>query len=323
MAKISRTEHCEIPITGQTLLRLLPSALDAMDQPTGDATNTYIVSRAASQAGLTVALSGLGSDELFGGYPSFSQVPTMLRMRRLLGWCNGSAANLLARFGLFSVKLSKMIELLEAPADIVNSYLVRRRVFSSRQLRRIAPGLSGHAWDHGLNENYMNQLQNMVKSLEIPDAVGLLEMRTYMGQMLLRDSDVMGMAHSLEIRLPFLDTEFSSLALGLAPETRIPRHQPKWRFTQAMGEWLPREISARKKWGFTLPFRTWMLSDLKEEVLDGIHNLPRLCSEIREDVLSKLWEQFLVQPDKIGWFRPWSLFVLGRYLEKHRLQVSA
>ena len=323
MASLSGTEHCEIPITGQDLLGLLPNALDAMDQPTGDAINTYIVSRAASQAGLTVALSGLGSDELFGGYPSFSDVPKMLRIRRLLGWCNGCGANLLQHFGLFSIKLSKMMEMLDAPADIVNSYLVRRRVFSSRQIKRIAPGLAGEGWDHGLNENYMSQLHSMVKSLEIHDAVGLLEMQAYMGQMLLRDSDVMGMAHSLEIRLPFLDTDFSSFVLGLAPETRIPRRQPKWLFTEAMGEWLPREISGRDKWGFTLPFKNWMLRELKKEVLDGILNLPRVCSEMKQDVLLKLWEQFCVQPEKIGWFRLWSLFVLGRYLEKHRLEVSA
>jgi asparagine synthase (glutamine-hydrolysing) len=321
IATRAQTDHHEVAITGSKMLQMLPKALSAMDQPTGDAINTYIVSYAASQVGLKVALSGLGGDELFAGYSTFTSVPKIFYMRRLLAFIRRPAANFLERCGQFSIKLSKLAEILDGPPDLLSSYLARRRVFSSRQLKTLMPELANGQWDSALNTQFFQELNAITTTHQIPDAIGLLEMRAYMGQTLLRDSDTMGMAHGLEIRQPFLDTEFSSSVLALESQTRVPRACPKWRLVEAMRDCLPNDIVNHPKQGFTLPFENWMLYELKDRVQEGITVLVKSCKLMRKDVLYGLWEQFCYQPQKIGWFRPWILFVLGHYLEQHKLEI--
>ncbi len=317
-----KIDHRVIPITGDEMLKLLPGALDAMDQPTVDAINTYIVSYAAHQAGLKVALSGLGGDEFFGGYPSFSDVPRMLNLRRLFAPFRNQIASLFTRYDPFAIKASKLARLFDISVNLLSAYLVRRMVFSSRQIKLMAPEFAVFGCSSGLSEEFINGLKEIISKRDPHDAIGLLEMRMYMGQMLLRDADVMGMAHGLEIRLPFLDTEFSSDALELEPQVRIPRSgRPKWRFVEAMGDWLPEDIGKRKKMGFILPLNEWMQHELKKEVEEGMHELAHTYRPIQESMVSDLWEQFCSQPQKIGWARPWALFVLGRYLKKHRLNM--
>jgi len=321
MAEWTGTEHFQIPVTGQQLLQMLPEALDAMDQPTGDAINTYLISHAASQTGLKAVLSGVGGDELFGGYHLFRDVPKMLAMRRFLSLIRKPAAYLLGKCNLFALKPAKLADFFDAPANILNYYLVRRRIFSWRQIREIAPELVKPEWDSALDNEYFQDLQTLIDGSKIHDAVGRLEMRAYMGQTLLRDSDVMGMAHGLEIRLPFLDSEFSIGSLNLEPESRIPQNTPKARFVEAMGDWLPDCIANRPKHGFTLPFENWMLNEMKNEIIDGINSFHRLGNLIQRDTVLNIWQKFCTKPKKIGWFRLWSLFVLGHYLEIHKLEV--
>ncbi len=321
VAKRAGTEHTEVPVTGSQMLKILPDALDAMDQPTSDAINTYVVSHAARQAGMKVALSGLGGDELFGGYPSFRDVPRMLRLRRLLAPVRNSLAKGLADSARFSVRPAKLAELLNAPDNNLCAYLVRRRLFSTQQMREMAPELLCRGWYSGLDENLFRELRTMIDGLNVYDATGLLEMRLYMGQTLLRDSDVMGMNHGLEIRLPFLDAQFASCAIALNSRARAPGKRPKWPFVKAMERLIPSEIIDRPKRGFTLPFEKWMRYELREEVTDGIRTLVSIFEPLRKDVLLGLWDRFCTQPGKTGWIRPWSLYVLGRYLEKHELEL--
>jgi asparagine synthase (glutamine-hydrolysing) len=247
----------------------------------------------------------------------------MLRMRRLTGGVCKQAASFLERYAPFSVQISKVVDLLDAPPGILSAYLTRRRVFTSRQIRKMVPGLARHGWESGLNEGFYQLLETMVSGRAVQDAVGLLEMRAYMGQTLLRDSDVMGMAHGLEIRVPFLDCDFSSSALMLGAASRTPRSRPKWRFVEAMGDYLPGDIVNRTKKGFTLPLKEWMLGELKDEVADGLRALLWACPQLQQNVLLGLWKGFIAQPERIGWYRPWILFVLGRYLKKHRLEAQA
>ena len=321
MAEWAGTEHCQIPVTGQEMLKMLPEALDAMDQPTGDAINTYLISHAAGQISLKAVLSGVGGDELFGGYHLFRDVPKMLAMRRFLSLIRKPAAHLLGKCNLFAVKPAKLADFFDAPANMLNYYLVRRRIFSWRQIKIMAPEMVGSEWDSALDTGYFQELQTIIDGSKIHDAVGRLEMRVYMGQTLVRDSDVMGMANGLEIRMPFLDAEFSTSALDLEPQSRAVRACPKWRFVEAMNDWLPPDIVNRAKQGFTLPLKDWMLCELKDRIPEGIGALARLCGVMRKDALFNLWRHFCSQPDKVGWFRPWSLFVLGHYLQRHRLEL--
>lgn len=321
MARKAGTDHIEVPITGTEMRRMLPEALDAMDQPSGDGVNTYIVSHAASQAGLKVVLSGLGADELFGGYSSFSDIVRMLRVQRLLGPISTPTASLFRRYVPFTVHASKILDLMDAPTGVLSAYLTRRRVFSSRQIQEMAPALVHRGWESGLDDGFYQLLETLVSRRAVQDAIGLLEMRAYMGQTLLRDSDVMGMAHGIEIRMPFLDCDFSSSVLMLGATSRTPRSVPKWRFVEAMEGHLPASVVNRTKQGFSLPFKEWMLHELKDNVVEELPCLSVACPAMRRNVLLRLWKLFVAQPEKVGWYRIWTLFVLGRYLRKHRLEL--
>ena len=321
MSRFAGTCHQEIPVTGNDMLGMLGASLAAMDQPTGDAVNTYLVSHAAQQAGLKVALSGLGGDELFGGYPAFRDVPRMLRGKYLPEFIRKTSGELMAKCDSFSVKPGKLADFFSAPPDVLSFYLVRRRIFSSRQVNKIVPDLTNHHWDPGVNDELFRDLQNMVQDRKTEDAVGLLEMRTFMEQTLLRDSDVMGMAHGLEIRLPFLDREFADYSLTLPACVRQPCAAAKWYFVETVKDWLPEEIFNRPKRGFTLPFKNWMLKELRHEIPEGMRLLSERCGAVQHDILEHIWTRFCQQPNITGWFRPWSLFVLGRFLDRHNLKM--
>ncbi len=322
MAEHAGTEHTEIPVTGSDILQMIPKAVAAMDQPTGDAVNTYLVSYAAHQAGLKVALSGLGGDELFGGYHTFHDIPRMLSLREKMGFLGTPLGALFDRCGRFSIKTGKLADMFGAPPGLLNSYLIRRRVFTSRQINSLAPGLCpDKKWDCGISAVLLNLLARETVGKELPDAIGILEMRTYMGQTLLRDSDCMGMAHNLEIRLPFLDTAFSGYVLSLPSQVRTPGHLPKWRFIEAMQRCLPKEIYDRPKQGFMLPFKEWMLNELREEIEPGLEALCRLGKVFDEKTIMGLWRSFCKSPAAVGWFRIWSLYILGKYITHHKLSV--
>jgi len=321
MASFVGTDHTEIAMSGQEMLGLLPHAMDAMDQPTLDAVNTFIVSAAARQLGLTVALSGLGGDELFGGYPSFRDVPhamtraiTSPAIRRIL-------RQMLPRTRGYHKGHGKLMDLLDAPSGLVPAYLVRRRVFSTRQMRAMAPQLMGPEWHAGLTADSVRELEALIGTRHPADAVGLLEMSVYLGQMLLRDADVMGMAHSLEIRVPFLDAEFASAVLRLDPEVRIPRRVPKHALVAMVADWLPRENWCRPKQGFTLPFEKWLQCELRTQVADQLAELHRTASVFSGPEIRRLWSGFLARPKSVGWTRPWTLYVLSRYVAKQALTI--
>ena len=319
MAQRTRTEHYQVPVTGQKMLQILPKALDAMDQPTTDAINSYIIAHAASQTGLKAVLSGVGGDELFGGYHLFSDIPKMLLIRKFLSFARIPTACMIEKYAIGGPKSAKLVDFFDAPANLHNHYLAWRRIFSWRQIKKLTPKLTKSKWDHALNPTCLSELQNITNKHDIHDAIGQLEMRTYMNQMLLRNSDIMGMANSLEIRSPFLDAEFSESALNLESKSRIPNKQTKWRFVQAMEDLLPQNIAKRRKQGFTLPFEKWMQCELKTEVTDGINSLLHSCSCMQKDALTDISRRFCSQPQKTGWLRPWSLYVLGRYLERNKL----
>jgi asparagine synthase (glutamine-hydrolysing) len=318
MADHAGTQHQEVRLTGTDMLALLPAALAAMDQPTGDAINTFVVSCAARQAGLKVALSGLGGDELFGGYPSFADIRRAMRFHSLCRPLRGPLAAALSA-SRFSKRAGKLADVLDSPGDVLAAYLVRRRVFSSRQIRLLMPDIVSNGWLSGQAPERLAALEALTRDRELPDATALLELDVYMGQMLLRDSDVMGMAHGLEIRMPFLDADFADRALALEASARLAKGRSKWRLVEALGEWLPPVIRNRGKHGFALPFAEWLPNELRSEVGDGLRTLARVCPVLNGKATQRLWNAFCAAPQRLGWMRPWSLYVLGRFLSEQRL----
>ena len=309
MAARFRTDHSETRLNEKQLLDLLPQAIASLDQPTMDGINTFVVSKAVKNAGVTVALSGLGGDELFGGYPSFRRalkVQSMWRpSKRLLRVASGFGK--VAFNG--STQRHKFWQLAAsdcAPADV---YRITRQLFSPESVRR----LTGRA---------PLPLDPCVESTaDVVNTISELELHGYMTNTLLRDTDAMSMAHSLEVRVPLVDVKVVDFALSLPGKWKVPPNGngvAKPLLADALADLLPPEVMTRRKMGFTLPFEKWMQGRLRGEIESVFYDddqLPGFHSQVVRDV----WRKFLKKPRAVGWSRPWSLYVLARWCEINRV----
>jgi asparagine synthase (glutamine-hydrolysing) len=256
LARHYGTRHHTHRVEGASFAAELPHLLDAMDQPTVDGVNTYFVARAAAETGLKVAVSGVGGDEFFGGYPSFEQVP---RSARLIGRVPGARpfGRLLRAAAcpvLKRLTSPKYAGLLEYGGSFPGAYLLRRGLFMPWEL----PGILGaDVAREGLRElRTIEALDETVRGLA-SDRLRMtaLEATWYMRNQLLRDADWAGMAHSLEIRVPLVDVE---LLRALAPLLAGPDPVGKRDLAGTPARAIPRFILERHKSGFNIPTRTWL-----------------------------------------------------------------
>ena len=209
------TEHTTLRLSGAGMLADIDHVFAAMDQPTVDGFNTFFVSRAAKRAGLTVALSGLGGDELFGGYASFRDVPIAARASRFvrhLRFLRRAVSKLLKIPGRRGVKLR---ELVRRSPDLVGSYLLRRELLLPEERRALFDRPASSDETTGLPRDVVAELENRASGNDSRNAVSLLEISSYMRDMLLRDGDVFSMSVGLELRVPLLDHEVVDLATSL------------------------------------------------------------------------------------------------------------
>lgn len=306
--------HSAIAISPTSAEQAAQDWLAAADQPSLDGFNTFIISSTVRARGMKVALSGLGADELFGGYPSFRDVPAIRKAARRVRWFPGAI-----RRGIGTVYAArrtravrrKFADMLAGPADISTLTLQRRQVLSDSQLallgidktRRYLPGEA---------------------EIDLPDsesdegwAISVLESRFYQTNTLLRDSDANGMAHSLEIRLPFLDQRLLEWAHGLPSTIRFPRNRPaKYLLREALADVIPPFLLNRPKTGFTLPLRRWMLGSLRTLCEAGLSTL-KDASLVRAEAVDAIWGEFLADTEERSWSRAFTLVVLGDYLRRH------
>ncbi len=301
------TEHQEVKLTEMDLLNSLPVALNSMDQPTFDGINTYYVSKYTRQAGLTVALSGLGGDELFGGYPSFNRVPKIENMLKV--WASlpqgmkHFITELYSKTAAVNPRSSKILSILNGDIKRNESYLLLRCLFTKPEIMNLISGSSSYAWQ-------LPEIKNKKDSFNL---VSYLEMTNYMSNILLRDTDFMSMASSLEVRVPFIDHEIVEYVFSIPGRLKKYGKTPKSLFVSSMPE-LPRSIIERKKMGFTFPLEVWMRQELKEKVekvlLDSsIVGIPE--NVLNENEVKQIWSRF--KDGKTSWHRPWSLFVLKNW----------
>ncbi len=315
VAQKFKTDHLPYPLTELNLLESLPSAIAAMDQPTVDGINTYLISRCASQSGLKVALSGVGGDELFAGYESFAAVPKISRIQKILSTfpipCVNAFAKLFDLPMLRSDKSTKLSHLIRG--RYVSAYYLVRALFCQDQINDLAKDKSVFS---EFLKNFVKEAENTSKRLvnisEI-DQVSYLELTHYMTNMLLRDTDFMGMAHGLEIRAPLLDHKLVELMFQVPSELKFQPSKQKPLLLEALPEKLPDEAVFRKKMGFTIPMQVWMKTELRKEV-EGTLLTPvtQLEDFLDEKSVRKVWDDFLT--DKVSWSRPWALYVLKKWV---------
>uniref|UniRef100_A0A7V3E7K9 asparagine synthase (glutamine-hydrolyzing) n=1 Tax=Ignavibacterium album TaxID=591197 RepID=A0A7V3E7K9_9BACT len=325
-AKKYNTEHVEIPFYEKDLIEDLDKIFSIMDQPTIDGINTYFVSKAARQAGLKVVLSGLGGDELFGGYPSFYRIPKYKRIKNL------PFARLMMRTlaPLLKNKLpAKAIHYMKNPEEPNAEYKLVRGLFTEEELNAIgwkphskqtsALSLQPSVFSHQIMNDSMtkNDLSSpslngsIIEWLNDKQFVCYLESTLYMANQLLRDSDVFSMAHSLELRVPFVDHKLYEAVLPYLDDA-YDKNFPKKMLVEAVGD-LPEEIVHRPKMGFTFPFEDWIRNgQLKDLIIERLKNSD---SELRTCLPTGKIEHLPLNINKLHWSRLWALFVLNKYKE--------
>ncbi len=306
--------HNEI-LTGGRVAADLDRLLGSFDQPSGDGINTYYASQTARAGGVTVALSGLGGDELFGGYPSFRDTPRLARLLpawRLLP--EGVRARVLDRLEVGDTRRRKLADMLQHAASMDEVGAMQRRVFSlGRQRQLLHPDALTAA---GGIDPFHPELAWLVRQLGAAsafDRVSAWELRTYMADVLLRDSDVMSMRHSLELRVPFVDRPLIEWLWRQPRRTR----EHKAALYDAVADLLPPGLAHRRKRGFTLPFARWMKQELRPFLEDTFApgNLERSGLFAPMEV-SSLWRGFLEHNDTREWSRLWSLAVLVNFANR-------
>ena len=330
IAKCCGTQHTEIPLRSEVMLARLDEAVAALDQPTMDGVNTYFVSWAAREAGLKVALSGIGGDELFAGYDTFSnsrRVSRLIRTARFVpAPLRRAAAGLLSR--LIARPSSpdagrKAAAAWTRPDALPSPYFFARTLFPPGELAKLteprfrpstvaADGVT-------LEPTWLGWLERTAAEadkLEPTSATAWLELRNYMASTLLRDTDSVSMSRSLEVRVPLLDTPLVEFVTAL-PD--VARHRPgvqKALLVEALGELLPKEIVAQPKRTFTLPWEEWLRGPLRGKLEASFAEpTPALAPHLHKEGVLGVWRAFLV--GKTSWSRPWSLYVLNEWCRRH------
>jgi asparagine synthase (glutamine-hydrolysing) len=320
IAQVFDTDHHEIEVSQSDVLSTIPDALGAMDLPTMDGVNTYFVSRETRKAGVKVALSGLGGDEVFAGYSSFHTIPRFEGVIRKWGRFpeagRNGIASVFSAIARESDQNRKLAFLMLNNAEALHPYFVSRMLFTPEQQRVLLRNS-----DHAVLETALASLRDILdrtRYLDPINRVSYLESRCYMLNTLLRDSDFMSMSQGLEVRVPLIDQQLAKTVMALPGKWKL-NGSPKKLLVNALSRPLPGSVVNRRKRGFTLPFEDWMRRELKAEiepVLQGtrIDNGP-LGGMLRGQAVHNIWQSFLRR--KVSWSRPWSLYVLQRWCEKH------
>ena len=317
------TEHHEIPVSQQDTLALLPEALRAMDQPTIDGINTYLVSAKTRAAGVKVALTGLGADEMFAGYSNFRRVPRMEVFSKRFGQLPRLARRrLAASVALLAGKGDRGRKLAELAAGsdsmvhpaFVHPYFLVRTLFGAAEREALFSAADYQASEQSL-DRMLQESVTASQSLDPVNRVSYLESRFYMRNTLLRDSDFMSMAHGLELRVPFLDRALVEACFRIPGDKKLQGGLPKGLLLATLGVELPREIVNRPKRGFTLPFERWLRGEMRQPVETVLLGSGHGQASLNADAVRGVWDRFLA--GETSWSRPWSLFVLARWCEQN------
>jgi len=324
------TQHTEIPLTSEAIPTRLDEALAAIDQPTMDGVNAYFVSWAAREAGLKVALTGLGGDELFAGYSTFADTVKLSRLmtlaRALPAAMRDASAGLLKPLlgtGRSPGAASKAAAAWREPQRLPHPYFFARALFPPGEIEkliepRFRPSILAPD-GHSLEPTWLGWIQLVAgetRHMGPIGAVSWLELRTYMTSTLLRDTDSVSMARSLEVRPPLLDTPLVEFVAALPDEARQKPGAQKALMVEALADMLPAEVLGQRKRTFTLPWEDWLRGSLKPRIEASFASIaPTLAPLLKVAGVRTVWQSFLA--GRTSWSRPWSLFVLNEWCRNH------
>ena len=288
-------KHTEFQVDRDFAKSVLPDFLASIDQPTIDGFNTFCVSKVAHENGMKVVLSGLGGDEIFGGYRSFQTIPKMVKWGRRLNtfpYVSQALASGLQHWGNTS-KLKRLGDFLNNSPNFTSAYQSFRGIFSHSEAITIMRSLTKSNYLHDRKLADLNG-----DRLTPTDQVSRLELSSYMRNQLLRDSDIMSMRWGLELRVPFVDRTLLESVASIPSHIRLS--QSKKLLTASIPE-IPEWIVNQPKRGFSFPFASWMETDFGDYFLN-----PDIPKEISLD----------------SWYRRWSLAILKHWLQQMCLSLG-
>lgn len=300
------TEHVRIDLGAADLLDWLDDACSAMDQPTFDGINTYVVSRAASATGLKVALSGLGGDELFNGYGYLGRVSLLERARRIPPPVMPIVGGTL-RAALRGRQAEKAEAWFSDSFQRGSSYELLRRLFLPKEVARL--------WRSEQLPEASVSPARLSGDMDLANQIMMLELTNFTRNVLMRDTDFMSMANSLEARVPFLDHQLVEWALNLPAKLRA--RKGKQLLVDATRDLLPPALLNRPKQGFVLPIAPWMQNELRPDVEQTLRQPPQAIADLLDQSeIDRTWSAFLC--DAARWLQPWSLYALCRWTHEVR-----
>jgi asparagine synthase (glutamine-hydrolysing) len=312
------TEHHEILVSQNDALAMMPDALQAMDQPTIDGINTYVVSRHTRANGVKVALTGLGADEMFAGYSNFRRVPRMERFNALSSRLPKIATRSLAKSVGAVLRKSdrsrKLATLAESGESGQHPYVLARTLFDASERKSLFVS-DGHGAAERKLAAVLKEPVAEGACLDPVNRVSYLESRCYMRNTLLRDADFMSMAHGLELRVPFLDRDLVEMCFRIPGGSKLHGKAPKSLLIRSLGVDLPTEIVQRPKRGFTLPFERWLCGEMRSVVERSLTLDDSAASMLNRGAARSVWDRFLA--GETTWSRPWSLFVLEQWCRQN------
>lgn len=318
------SDHCEVRLAGRDTLSGIDDFIKSLDQPSHDGFNTYIVSKAAREAGLSVALSGLGGDEVFAGYDGFGRFGMALALGR---WTNqftplmNRATSVISKIGSVPHRVQKFVNLLRGGGSPGKTYATMRSMFGIEQIcQLVRPEFAEDA--PFLPVTIPPKFASLVErgAIEPVNAYSALEISNYLRDTLLRDADVMSMRHALEVRVPLVDHVLVDHVMRLPAHVKLDSTVNKPLLTKAVGD-LPEEVLHKRKMGFCLPFGDWLRGPLRpwaEEMLLGgaIRRLPFMNATAAADI----WHAFL--EGRVQFSRVFCLTALIAYFDTHDLSLD-
>lgn len=303
IAKKYNTNHHEINLTPTDLLDDIETALNYMDSPSADGINTYVVSKHTRKHNIKMAISGLGGDELFAGYPQFKQMYALNKIRffdNIPITIRSSIARIISK-STSKAEIEKIANWLTSKKwDINNLYPTFRQQLSDIEVEKL------------LNKPIIQNISYFDKSTMLNN-MSVNEINTYLQHILLRDSDQMSMASSLEVRVPFMDHELIEYVLSIPDKYKYPS-KPKKLLIESFPDILTSEIVNRKKMGFVFPWNSWLKNDLFDFIeinLKELENYP----EFNIGEINNLWQRFINDDKRVYWTQIWGLVVLGHWLK--------
>ncbi|HMG09236.1 MAG TPA: asparagine synthase (glutamine-hydrolyzing) [Mucilaginibacter sp.] len=266
-----------------------PQITNAMDMPTTDGINSWFISKYAHEDGLKAVLSGIGADELFGGYPSFNRIKYLKYLKKI------HPSIFSALTGLLPDHYKKLTFL--ANDHPLADYLLLRGLFSPGDIVSLLDTDNKHVEDTLFDTNTVPDLNSYNE-----EHASWFETNLYMQNQLLRDTDVMSMSHGLEVRVPFLDEDFTSTIESIDPSIRFDSHQPKKLLIDSFNELLPSTIWNRPKMGFTFPLQQWMTAH------DEVSNSELYKGKLAQSIIKKF------KNNRMHWSKAFALYQIQAHV---------